>query len=1377
MAFEPPSPDTLVAEDEFEPPPIESFVPEETPIQPPSFPVLPPTASLAEVLRQPSPVQPPWEGGVVRSVLPGVLQPEDLLPAVRKIGGEVAEGEQGDTHPDIIKDYNIPAVEIDQRGFTAPSGDFLDRETAAQATQLPTAFEPGRLHSTDLIKAQESTVPPAFEQPLEITQAGPIYPSTLEAQKYGAIEPSGLTTLQRLRRTETGRKVFGPTPEEQELGIVPEQQPGLVPLALSVPAPFLPGPEAKVGKVLLAGFIAQFISQAPDAWTTFRDAVNRGDWKEASEVAVKTGFGAAFTALAGKGLHEQLRAEISPRISAVPKVAPEMKTTNDAQKVGLESKSVEDLESLAQDRRQRITKQNELMDQLRAATDPQTQSDIFRQLQELRTQLPREAIETATNSGSAVEGESPTAPSSRLGPRPLDWRENPEIADWLVKNGPELGIKLPDELVASQEAVLAGKTGFVRRIEKPLTAEEISNHLESKHGIAKDNRVVDIVDRPDSNELGTYNPKTGKIEINRARIADAKDVDWVWDHERAHLFDVENPGAIENLRQAITGKEWSAIQKEITDARYEANVHLRERDARVVTTLAEAWRGRSWFNRLVKTIQSWASKKGIEMERVAAERAAVRALAEATRTVTSEKWQPKPSSEAPLAAKRPEEKPETMGVRQKTREEMAKRGEAVMSVRGQGTNLEQALARGRETLARDPASADRAFEEFNQTNKVSERDFDVARAKYEQVMAEGRRIEKQFGTESPEYHAARMEGLKWSDLTKRMQTEWHRLGMGQQGETDIDTGSVLDMETVRQRDTGKAFTPVQRKQATKVAKDVTTAKDAAETAKTKLYNEVAKTTSIKIAEARARKAVLATLRGRAVRVSKAEAKALADPARAMWEKAKDYIDQGMDDFDDIRNKLATDLGMSVDKVTRLMTQEKRAKFLADDMWRKQQIARFVRTQAKIWLQSLDTPAYEKAIASVPKILFGLKVGFHGSVALGTHAPMVAFQPRFWEVYVRDFGKMYKMIGKPEYYERQIQDLQRRPNYITARRAGLVNDPFIYEDYNSPDTAKYFGRLSGMGNRGYTVLKILRQDMFDQMWNQLPKTAQIPEVAEALSDGINHATGVVKGRAPRGTNIVFFAPRLEASRVMWLAADPIRAANTFLNWKKANLGEKTFAINQVKEKAWVMGTMMTLLALNQGFLQAVGSKQKINMDDPFRSDFLKFKAAGMNMGYGNAMLAMARLPVRLWRIRERKTGRLKNLIYPDEDTYGVLGSYVRSQLSPFAGLVTELWLKADYENRPLPSSTRPVPKRLLARGVKPYTWPEFWSEQLTPIPVQEGLKEVWEKGLGMNPDQIRQTEKAFATIAVMGATGARLTEDFPVRPRPAPRTWREAMQQE
>lgn len=92
---------------------------------------------------------------VVRDVPPGSVPAEGIVPAIRLIGGEVVSGKLGDTHPDIIKREGIKAEDIDQRGFSDPTGKqfFLDREAAAKGTQLPTEREPGRLHSTDLTKA------------------------------------------------------------------------------------------------------------------------------------------------------------------------------------------------------------------------------------------------------------------------------------------------------------------------------------------------------------------------------------------------------------------------------------------------------------------------------------------------------------------------------------------------------------------------------------------------------------------------------------------------------------------------------------------------------------------------------------------------------------------------------------------------------------------------------------------------------------------------------------------------------------------------------------------------------------------------------------------------------------------------------------------------------------------------------------------------------------------------------------------------------------------------------------------------------------------------------------------------------------------------
>lgn len=694
---------------------------------------------------------------------------------------------------------------------------------------------------------------------------------------------------------------------------------------------------------------------------------------------------------------------------------------------------------------------------------------------------------------------------------------------------------------------------------------------------------------------------------------------------------------------------------------------------------------------------------------------------------------------------------EKYGVAERVREERSKAGQVAPVEPGKGIAPPDSVEHGRELLA-SGTNPEKVVSAFESTKRLSSDDMAVVRAHGEKLAANARLVEQKFGTKSPEFQEAFNALSDWDTRTKAMQTEWAKTGHAQQGETDLDTGSFTGLQRSHKETTDKDFTPEQAKAGEAIAKKVKTASDSAQEAQGKLFDHLDK---------------------------EASGKKASDPQKAVWDKMKQYIAKGTDNFDDVRNKIATELGMKVDEVTKLMAQGKKAKALADDVWKKQQQARVLKEQAKRWVNAQSVPKYIKALRSIPAALFSLKVGFHGTVALGTHAPMVAFQPKFWKVYATDFGKMYKMVGSQTYYERQVQDLVRRPNYITARRAGLVNDPFTYEEYAnvdfndavkrgiatiSPKVAEFYNKLTGMGNRGYSVLKILRQDMFDQQWNQLPKEAQIPEVAQALADGLNHVTGVVKGKAPAGSNLVLFAPRLEASRVMWLAGDPIRSAKTFANWKSASLAERTFAMNQVKEKAWVAGTAFGLLALNQGMLLATGSKQKVNFDDPTKSDFLKFKVAGMDLSYGNAMLSMARLPIRLGALREKGgSGRMAKLIYPDESMSSEAFKYARTQFSPFAGDLADLIFKGDYENRPLPKmplsgAQLPMPKRLAARGEKPYTWKELTLDKVLPIPAEEAVRDVWSKGLGMSDDQMLSYGKAFAKAMFMAGTGARTTED-------------------
>lgn len=994
---------------------------------------------------------------------------------------------------------------------------------------------------------------------------------------------------------------------------------------------------------------------------------------------------------------------------------------------------------------------------------------------------------------------------------------------------------------------------------------------------------------------------------------------------------------------------------------------------------------------------------------------------------------------------------DTYGIAERVRQERAAKGQTDEIPTGEGISAPDSVEHGRELLT-SGADPEASMKDFESTKKMSSDDMAVARAYGEQLNKTARDLEKSKGVDSPEYQAAKTALNEWDKRSKAMQTEWHKTGQAQQGETDVDTGSFTGLQRAHADATGKDFTEPQANKAKAISEKVSTAETEAESATAKLNehlsekasevapkaepaihprvleiankiianldkradaararikaragstfagvdptvlrdvaeigashlahigkdfalwsakmieefgekikphlddlykrsndlmdgintservrkvvtspsernkysvvsdaiskaygkdadvskgvakdlkenpidsekqrvadaaekqlkserdafetakvqeeaakkakavadktvresaaemakeetnrrveeikrdketaaiqdkakraaqrvtDKAARDAASKLAKEKSKKTVEAAKRARdaaiiqekvakkaiqiaqnrvrdaAIKAAEAERNNQVNPEIRIWNKVREYLSNGETSFDDIRSKVATDLGIPISKVTDIMTRDQRAKYLANEAWKKQQDLRRLKSAAKRWLREQQIPKWQNYISRVPRTMFALKVGFHGTVALGTHAPMVAFQPPFWKTYIQNFGKMYRMVGTltkegqsrgSAYYEMQVQDLMRNKNYITARRAGLQNDPYSYEDFNSPDMSEYIGNITGMGNRGYAVLKLLRQDMFDEQWNKLPKTSQISEVAEALADGINHSTGVTK-KSFGGASVALFAPRLEGSRVAWLAVDPAKAATTFFNWKNAPLGEKTFAINQVKEKAWVFGTFVSLLAINQGVLSATGSKQKINGIpeslggagfDPTRSDFLKFKAAGMNVSYGNAMISMARMPARLF-VDIENDGKMNKIKYPDDNVSKTLFGYARSQASPFTGTMTDLALGYDFEERPLPRKafgllpgSNTMPKRLKAEGKAPYTWPEYISQTASPIPFVEPVREVWKVGLGMSEEQIKTYWKAFAVSAFDAGTGGRVTTDYDVK---------------
>lgn len=686
----------------------------------------------------------------------------------------------------------------------------------------------------------------------------------------------------------------------------------------------------------------------------------------------------------------------------------------------------------------------------------------------------------------------------------------------------------------------------------------------------------------------------------------------------------------------------------------------------------------------------------------------------------------------------------THGIAARVLEQRRQQGVIAPVEPGEGISPQESIERGRQLLAQG-VNPEKVLEDFNLTKAVSAEGIAVVRAQGERLARTAYAMADAHGIHSREYEAAWEADSDWAKRTKPMQTEWHKIGQAQQGETEIDTGTFHGLRKAFLDATGKDFTPKQAKEAEGIAKGVKEATEAADKAKADVFAEVGR-------QARTTPETKPT-------APKPEEIATPD-ATTLWKRAKAMIDAGEDDFDALRHKLATEFGVPVDEVTRKLAEPKSAKKITDDMYRKMAEQRRMVSQAKAWLKNQQVPGWLRFMRSVPRIFFTAKILGHGTVGMITHAGLNIFNPVAWRTYWPNFFKQYRLVASKAYHERMMQDLLHDPLFTKARRSGLANDPFRFQDdYQTPTLIKWLDRIGITGNRGFDALKLFRQARFNQIWSSLPDTLQTPEYAKLLADSVNHSTGVIRRPFREWSNWTFFAPRLEASRWAWMVKDPWDAAKTFVDWNKASPAEKAFAMSQLKEKAVIAGTYYSLLMMNQGLLSASGSDQRINFDNPRRGDFLAFKAAGHNIGIVGPMLGMVRLFANLYHAAAGKRGKVEALT-PRAAEFGQIGfEYARGKLSPFAGFGVDVVSQADFQGRPMPYSSDAVPKYLRRQGLDRYTYGEYAAQEFTPIPVSEAVREVWHDQ-GMGDDEINAWLKALTVGVAAGSTGARVSAETP-----------------
>lgn len=484
----------------------------------------------------------------------------------------------------------------------------------------------------------------------------------------------------------------------------------------------------------------------------------------------------------------------------------------------------------------------------------------------------------------------------------------------------------------------------------------------------------------------------------------------------------------------------------------------------------------------------------------------------------------------------------------------------------------------------------------------------------------------------------------------------------------------------------------------------------------------------------------------------------ADEAKAIWDYLKTrYMDKETP-FPDALKATANDLGLSMQQVIHAIATPKGAKEITDEMFKKQHERNKAINYAKRFVKTANQPAAVKFFNSLPSAFFNVKTYGHGTVGNITHGGSNIFRPSVWKAYWPNVLKSFKLAyGSISGYEKAITILESSPHFTDWKRAGLAVDPReAYDDF------QVFGKkqswLAGAGTRGFTGLKFMRYDMAEMWYNRLSDTEKAdPNTREEIAKLANHATGHTEIKVPKPLQVITFAPGLEISRWQRMITDPAKAINTFTHWNKSTPAEQAAAKIVARGAGERLATYSALLAANAGLLSALNSKQQINLTNPAKSDWMRFKLEGKTIDFTGNILS----PIRLLSVIGRGTyltifGDQKDLrTKPGDKDASTITQQARYKLSPLAGSIADVATGTDAMGNVLPwSHVKPSTGRIKM------TWPDYAWNQM-PIPIAAGYNSYMEsmRERGVPHSTTNAWFNGALQFGVEGFTGVKMSPDY------------------
>lgn len=492
-------------------------------------------------------------------------------------------------------------------------------------------------------------------------------------------------------------------------------------------------------------------------------------------------------------------------------------------------------------------------------------------------------------------------------------------------------------------------------------------------------------------------------------------------------------------------------------------------------------------------------------------------------------------------------------------------------------------------------------------------------------------------------------------------------------------------------------------------------------------------------------------------VDKKDNKFSIDEAKDIWDYAKkNYLDKGTSWADMIRNA-SDDLGLTWRQVNDAVTSPK-TKPISDQMWKKRSDLLRAKSAAKNWVDTQNEHAGIKALKKVSGAFRGLAVFGHGGIFVGTHAGMTFFQPTTWKYTIPAFFRGWKYAyGNKANYERSMEELKSRGNYLLAQRAGLKNNPDRINTEEFQKSQKFLGKLGGAGERGFNAIKILRQDLFDHEYSKLSDREKAdPNSAVRVARLMNNATGATNLKIPEWVNEASFAGGMEASRWGKLTRNPVEATaigiKALLAPDKATVEERVFAKVWAKRVGEQLATFTAAMIANAAIQNTMYPNNPTNYTNPNKPDFMKFKFGDMTIDPTSGMRGAMMFIYGLGKIPfESRKERKGDTVIKSEGKQAI--GYLRGKAAPLYSTILDFFTHQDYNNNQMPFSNETP-----SAGTHKLSWLEYaWSK--APLPMAEAAHVTYQSAIDNGADKVTLNSFLHGIVSgvLSGSTGFRVGE--------------------